>query len=62
MTRVYYRDAHACLIMFDLTRRDTFNNALNWKKDLDSKCALPDGSAVPCILLANKVNGYAPLN
>ena len=56
MTRVYYKDAHACIIMFDLSQRGTFANALKWKKDLDSKCTLPDGSPVPCVLLANKVN------
>ena len=58
MTRVYYKDAHACIIMFDLTAKQTFMNALKWKKDLDSKCTLPDGSLVPCILLANKVIMY----
>ena len=56
MTRVYYRDAHACIIMFDLTQRSTFLNASKWKKDLDSKCVLPDGTPVPCVLLANKVS------
>ncbi|ELT94920.1 hypothetical protein CAPTEDRAFT_101663 [Capitella teleta] len=54
MTRVYYRDAHACIIMFDLTQRSSFQNALKWKADLDSKCCQEDGSSVPCILLANK--------
>jgi len=54
MTRVYYKDARACIIMFDITQRSTFSSALKWKNDLDSKCTLPDGSAVPCILLANK--------
>ena len=55
ITRVYYRDAHACIIMFDLTQRRSFENALAWKRDLDAKCVLDDGSPVPCILLANKV-------
>lgn len=54
MTRVYYKDAHACLIMFDLTQKNTFQNAVRWKKDLDQKCTLRDGSPVPCLLLANK--------
>ncbi|KAL5013273.1 hypothetical protein ScPMuIL_007543 [Solemya velum] len=54
MTRVYYKDAHACIIMFDLTQRNTFRNAVNWKKDLDSKCTLSNGCPVPCLLLANK--------
>ena len=55
MTRVYYKDAHACIIMFDLSQRQTFLNAMKWKEDLDSKCTLPDGGPIPCILLANKV-------
>ena len=55
MTRVYYKDAHACIVMFDLTQRLTFQNAVKWKKDLDAKCTLQDGSPVPCLLLANKV-------
>lgn len=54
MTRVYYKDAHACIIMFDLTQKTTFQNAVRWKKDLDTKCQLADGSLVPCLLLANK--------
>ncbi|XP_014257485.2 ras-related protein Rab-7L1-like [Cimex lectularius] len=54
MTRVYYKNAHGCIIMFDLTNKTSFDNSLKWKKDLDSKCSLGDGSPVPCMLLANK--------
>uniref|UniRef100_A0A0A9WWE0 Ras-related protein Rab-7L1 n=1 Tax=Lygus hesperus TaxID=30085 RepID=A0A0A9WWE0_LYGHE len=54
MTRVYYKDAHGCVIMFDLSNKNSFENTLKWKKDLDSKCSLADGSPVPCMLLANK--------
>ncbi|XP_013792831.1 ras-related protein Rab-7L1-like, partial [Limulus polyphemus] len=54
MTRVYYKDAHGCVVMFDLTNRKTFDNALKWKKDVDAKCELADGCPLPCLLLANK--------
>uniref|UniRef100_A0A452IJI6 Ras-related protein Rab n=1 Tax=Gopherus agassizii TaxID=38772 RepID=A0A452IJI6_9SAUR len=54
MTRLYYREASACIIMFDVTNFSTFSNSLRWKQDLDSKLTLPDGSLVPCLLLANK--------
>lgn len=54
MTRVYYRDAQGCIVMFDLNKRSTFHNAMKWKKDVDSKCQLSDGSLLPCILLGNK--------
>ncbi|KAM9217310.1 ras-related protein Rab-7L1 isoform 2-T2 [Leptosomus discolor] len=54
MTRLYYRDASACVIMFDVTNVSTFSNSQKWKQDLDSKLMLPDGNPVPCLLLANK--------
>ncbi|EMP30828.1 Nuclear ubiquitous casein and cyclin-dependent kinases substrate [Chelonia mydas] len=54
MTRLYYREASACVIMFDVTNFSSFGNSWRWKQDLDSKLTLPDGSPVPCLLLANK--------
>ncbi|XP_062461432.1 ras-related protein Rab-7L1 isoform X2 [Pezoporus occidentalis] len=54
MTRLYYREASACVIMFDVTNISTFSSSQKWKQDLDSKLLLPDGSPVPCLLLANK--------
>ncbi|KAF6075625.1 RAB29, member RAS oncogene family [Phyllostomus discolor] len=54
MTRLYYRDASACVIMFDVTNATTFSNSQKWKQDLDSKLTLPNGKPVPCLLLANK--------
>ena len=62
MTRVYFKDAHGCIIMFDLTNKNSFQNTLKWKKDVDSKCMLPDGSPIPCMLLANKVKSVKSLN
>ncbi|XP_008643041.1 PREDICTED: ras-related protein Rab-7L1 [Corvus brachyrhynchos] len=61
MTRLYYRDASACVIMFDVTNVSTFSNSQKWKQDLDSKLVLPDGSPVPCLLLANKVRSLGVL-
>ncbi|XP_074609934.1 ras-related protein Rab-7L1-like [Acropora palmata] len=54
MTRVYYKGATACVIMFDLTSQQTFNSTVKWKKDLDTKCTLPNGQTIPCILVGNK--------
>jgi Ras-related protein Rab-7L1 len=55
MTRVYYKNSAGCVLMFDLTDRQSFQNTVKWKKDLDTKVWLPDGNPIPCILLANKV-------
>ncbi|XP_031336055.1 ras-related protein Rab-32 isoform X1 [Photinus pyralis] len=54
MTRVYYKEAVGAFIVFDVTRVNTFESVSNWKADLDSKVQLPDGSPIPCVLLANK--------
>ncbi|XP_020653390.1 ras-related protein Rab-7L1 [Pogona vitticeps] len=58
MTRLYYKEASACVIMFDVTSMSTFTSCQKWKQDLDSKLRLPDGSPVPCLLLANKCDLY----
>ena len=55
MTRVYYKEAVGCFVVFDVTRASTFEAVQKWKNDLDSKVQLADGSPVPCVLLANKV-------
>ena len=56
MTRVYYRRASACLILFDVTQPNSFHNAAKWKKDLDSKCFNSSGENIPCVLVANKID------
>lgn len=55
MTRVYYKEAVGALVVFDVTRVSTFDGVSKWKQDLDEKVRLPDGSAIPVVLLANKV-------
>jgi Ras-related protein Rab-32 len=54
MTRVYYRDADAAVIMFDLTAQRTFDAVSKWKADVDDKVLLASGEPVPCLLLGNK--------
>ncbi|CAD5120245.1 DgyrCDS8815 [Dimorphilus gyrociliatus] len=54
MTRVYYKEAVGAFVVFDITRASTFEAVQKWKSDLDSKVQLPDGSPLPCVLLANK--------
>ncbi len=58
MTRVYYKDAVGCFIVFDVTRASTFEAVIRWKNDLDTKVTLADGNPVPCVLIANKVNKF----
>ena len=54
MTRVYYREAVGALLVFDLSKKTTFENILKWKEDLDNKIRLPNGDKLPVMLLGNK--------
>ncbi|CAL1605813.1 unnamed protein product [Knipowitschia caucasica] len=54
MTRIYYRGAVGCVMIFDLSDSRSFLNCRLWKQDLDLKSVLPNGQPLPCILLANK--------
>ncbi|XP_034027455.1 ras-related protein Rab-7L1-like [Thalassophryne amazonica] len=54
MARLYYKGAHGCMVMFDVTNSSSFQNCRRWKQELDSKATLPNGTPIPCILLANK--------
>lgn len=54
MTHVYYKNSDFCLVMFDLTNRESFKACAKWKADLDEKYCLDDGSNCPCLLIGNK--------
>ncbi|XGW20881.1 hypothetical protein V3C99_004114 [Haemonchus contortus] len=54
MTRVYYKDANAAIVVMDATNDQTKEGAYRWKADLDQKLILTDGSHIPCILVVNK--------
>ncbi|KAG8003023.1 Ras-related protein Rab-7L1 [Nibea albiflora] len=54
MTRIYYKGALGCVVMFDVTSSASLLSCRRWKQDLDNKAMLPNGDSIPCILLANK--------
>ncbi len=37
LTRIYYKYAHAAIIVFDLSRPETFESALSWLSDVTEK-------------------------
>ncbi|XP_029361663.1 ras-related protein Rab-7L1 [Echeneis naucrates] len=56
MTRIYYKGALGCVMMFDVGSLSSFLSCRLWKQDLDNKAMLPNGASIPCILLANKAD------
>jgi len=53
LTRPFFRNAHAAVIVCDVTRPLTIESVREWKRELDEKMAI-EGVEIPCILLANK--------
>lgn len=51
MHAAYYYGAHACLLCFDLTRKETYKNLENWYRELRRYRPL-----IPVVVLANKVD------
>ena len=51
---MYYKESFGAVLVFDLTRPETFQSVLKWKREIDSKVTLPNGSPLPVVLLANK--------
>ncbi|EGD72672.1 hypothetical protein PTSG_04403 [Salpingoeca rosetta] len=54
LTRVYFRHASACVTVFDLTARQTFENVKKWMDEVEAKVNTSETGPVPAILLANK--------
>ena len=56
MTGVYYRESVGAIVVFDVMRNQTFENAKQWKKDIDEKVQTSEGKPVPTLLLGNKID------
>lgn len=48
----YYHHAQACILVFDATRKVTYQNLSNWYQEL--RKFRPN---IPCLLVANKIDG-----
>ena len=47
----YYYRAHCCILVFDVTRKLTYQHLADWYKEFREYC-----ENVPCLLVANKID------
>lgn len=53
--QVFYREAAAALVVFDVASSHSFEEVAQWKRDIDNKICLENGEPIPAYLIANKV-------
>eukprot|EP01137_Pigoraptor_chileana_P000442 Opistho-2@36651 len=51
ITKAYYKDAHACVLAFSTTDRDSFEAVEKWKKKVEAECG-----KIPMVLIQNKID------
>ncbi|CCW70668.1 unnamed protein product [Phytomonas sp. Hart1] len=51
MHPAYYHEAHACILVFDVTRKATYKNLEKWLKELQNY-----RFRIPCIVACNKID------
>lgn len=56
VTHMYYNEAVASMVVFDLSTPNTLNIAKVWKKDIDEKVMTSEEKPIPCLLVGNKVD------
>ncbi|KAL8597408.1 hypothetical protein ACOMHN_022317 [Nucella lapillus] len=56
MTTSYYRGAHGCLLMFDVTKEESFSNLDTWIENIDTYKTDDD---FPCILVGTRCKSPA---
>jgi len=54
LAKVYAADSRGALIVYDITRPETFDTVVAWKTDLDAKARRSDGAPLPCVLVGTK--------
>ena len=57
----YYRiqfskNSHGCIVLCDITNKETLNDTLKWKESVDESTRFIDGDIIPSVLVQNKID------
>ncbi|MHA1378224.1 MAG: GTP-binding protein [Candidatus Helarchaeota archaeon] len=52
----YFRGTQAILFVFDVSRRETFENIQTWVQDVEKELGALKGSSIKCLLVGNKID------
>ena len=56
ITKIFSKDAHGCIVLSDITSKESIQDSLKWKASVDDTARFIDGGMLPCILIENKID------
>ena len=56
MAKIFTRDTHGCIVVSDITKKETLEETMKWKKVVNDESAFIDGDKLPFIFIQNKVD------
>ncbi len=56
ITKIFSKNAHGCIVLCDITNKDTLNDTLKWKESVDDSARFIDGGFLPSVLVQNKID------
>ena len=56
ITKIFSKNSHGCLVLCDITNKETLNDTLKWKESVDESTRFIDGDIIPSVLVQNKID------
>ena len=56
ITKIFSKDSHGCLVLCDITNKETLSDTLKWKESVDESARFIDGEIIPSVLVQNKID------
>ena len=56
ITKIFSKNSHGCVVLCDITNKDSLNDTLKWKESVDESTRFIDGGILPSILVENKID------
>jgi len=56
ITKMFCRDSHGIVVISDITNKNSLEETVHWKKNIDESAKFMDGTDIPAILIENKID------
>ena len=56
ITKIFSKNSHGCVVLCDITNKDSLNDTLKWKESVDESARFLDGGFLPSVLVQNKID------